>query len=145
MMTPLPLPLVTKWTVSMMPLPLSSHIVEGPLRCVHTEWWQRERYRSPCEHPHSFTLNPFRTTPLLLPLQCERFHLIAFNPFIGNDIVAVVVTQCEHRISDGKDWRKFSISTSFKFNSILLYCKESMYFFRLRTWRKKPLGDLRTM
>ena len=34
-------------------------------------------------------------TPLPLPLQCEHPDLIALSPFIGNDIVAVIVTQCE--------------------------------------------------
>ena len=38
------------------------------------------------------------TTPLPLPMQCEHPHLIALNPFIGNDIVAVVVTQCERTL-----------------------------------------------
>ena len=37
-------------------------------------------------------------TPLPLPLQCEHPHLIALNPFIGNDIIAIVVTQCERTL-----------------------------------------------
>ena len=74
----------------------------GDMLCsIHTEWRQRQRYRSACEHLHSFALNPFMTTPLPLPLQCEHPHLIALNPFIGINIIAVVVTQCERTFRGG--------------------------------------------
>ena len=33
------------------------------------------------------TMNPFMTTPLPLPLQCEHHHLIAFNPFMTEKIL----------------------------------------------------------
>ena len=86
---------------------------------VHTEWRQRQRYRSPCEHLHSFALNPFKTTPLQLPLQCEHPHLIALNPFIGNNIVAVVVTQCEWTFNNNSFFENHSF--------INILCKIAIY------------------
>ena len=58
----------------------------GCWRLIHTDWWQWQQYRSPCEHPLLFALNPFMTTALSLPQQCEHPYLIALNPFMTENI-----------------------------------------------------------